>query len=281
MLPFIAETREYAGGCLHNGDKPSGESIARHLGSVTETLPKTVEILRARADAGFYCWEAVKTYSDWNCEFVIVARKTERFLGELQGELQAADWQPSPRTDADFECQFSYWPEGWDREYRFVGLRCGEPEPDADNPDQIGLFDGMACRYRVFVTSISRKKWSPAEVVEFCNKRAAVENLIKESNNEIGLTAHPSEQWAMNANPLQLSMIAYNLNCWLELFEREESVTEIHFGSQYQEPLSQEEMLDPIEKAKVAAAGQTLYREEDTELPARPAPAIPSFNDRC
>jgi hypothetical protein len=79
------------------------------------------------------------------------------------------------------------------------------------------------------------------------------------------LTAHPSGQWAMKANHLQLSMIAYNLNCWLELFERQESVTvpelrhrtlattrlrlvylaakigrhggqtEIHFGSQYQE----------------------------------------------
>ena len=34
-------------------------------------------------------------------------------------------------------------------------------------------------------------------------------------------------------------------------------------------------------KPKAAAAGQALYREEDTELPAWPAPAIPSFNDRC
>ncbi|MFO0503646.1 MAG: hypothetical protein ACK527_15755, partial [Acidobacteriota bacterium] len=34
-------------------------------------------------------------------------------------------------------------------------------------------------------------------------------------------------------------------------------------------------------KPKVAAAGQALYREEDTELPASPAPAVPSFNDRC
>ena len=88
---------------MHNGDKPSGESIARHLARVMETLPKTVETLRARADAGFYRWEAVKTYSDWNCEFVIVARKTERLLGELQ----AAEWPPSPDTDVDFECQFS------------------------------------------------------------------------------------------------------------------------------------------------------------------------------
>jgi len=261
MLTFLAETREFAGGSLHNGDKPSGESIARHLARVIEALPKSVQTLRARADAGFYCWDAVKAYTELNCAFVIVARKTDRLLGELQ----AADWQSSSQTDADFECQFSYQPEGWEREYRFVGLRYDQPEPDAANPDQIGLFDGLACRYRVFVTNISSRKWSPAEVVAFYNKRAAVENLIKESNNDIGLTAHPSGQWAMNANHFQLSMIAYNLNCWLELFEREESVTvselrhrtvatmrlrmvylaakitrhggqtEIHFGAQYQE----------------------------------------------
>jgi hypothetical protein len=34
-------------------------------------------------------------------------------------------------------------------------------------------------------------------------------------------------------------------------------------------------------KPKAAAAGQSLYREEDTELPAWPAPAVPSFHDRC
>ncbi|MFO0504499.1 MAG: hypothetical protein ACK527_20185 [Acidobacteriota bacterium] len=34
-------------------------------------------------------------------------------------------------------------------------------------------------------------------------------------------------------------------------------------------------------KPKVAVAGQSLYREEDTELPAWPAPAVPSFTDRC
>lgn len=261
MLTFIAETREYAGGGLHNGDKPSGEDIALHLARVIETLPKTVDTIRARADSGFYCWEAVKAYTKLNCEFVIVARKTDRLLGELQ----AATWRRSSDTDADFECQFSYQPEGWEREYRFVGLRYDQPEPDSADPDQIGLFDGLACRYRVFVTNIDSEKWSPAEVVAFYNKRAAVENLIKESNNDIGLTAHPSGQWAMNANHFQLSMIAYNLNCWLALFEREESLTvpelthrtiattrlrmlylaakitrhggqtEIHFGSQYQE----------------------------------------------
>jgi hypothetical protein len=52
MLTFIAGTREYAGGVLHNGDKPTGESIARHLARVMDTLPKTVETFRARVDGG-------------------------------------------------------------------------------------------------------------------------------------------------------------------------------------------------------------------------------------
>ncbi|MBZ2184885.1 MAG: transposase [Bryobacter sp.] len=188
MLTFIAETREYAGGQLHNGDKPSGEDIALHLARVIETLPNTVETVRARADAGFYCWEAVRAYTHLKCEFVIVARKTERLLSELQ----AAPWRRSPHTDADFECQFSYQPEGWEKEYRFVGLRYDQPEPDAADPDQIGLFDDLACRYRVFVTNMDSGQWSPAEVVAFYNKRAAVENLIQEANNDIGLTAHLS-----------------------------------------------------------------------------------------
>jgi hypothetical protein len=179
-----------------NPYKPSGEDIALHLAKVIETLPGTVEAPRARADAGFSCWETVKAYTKMKCEFVIVVRKTGRWLGEWQ----AAARRRSPHTDADFECQFRY-----------------QPEPDVADPDQITLFDGLACRYRVFLTNLDSGKCSPAGVVAFYNKPAAVENQIKEANNGIGLTAHPPGQWAMNANHFQLSRIADNLNCWLAL----------------------------------------------------------------
>ena len=62
-------------------------------------------------------------------------------------------------------------------------------------------------------------------LVWFYNQRAAAENLIKEANNDAGLTAHPSNCWMMNANRFQIAMLAYNLNCWLELFSREENVS--------------------------------------------------------
>ena len=39
ILTFLAETREYVGGELRNGDRPTGAQIARHLESVFAALP--------------------------------------------------------------------------------------------------------------------------------------------------------------------------------------------------------------------------------------------------
>ena len=41
---------------------------------------------------------------------------------------------------------------------------------------------------------------------------------------DAGLAAHPSRRWATNCVHFQLVMLAYNLNCWLLLFQREEGV---------------------------------------------------------
>src|SRR5205809_8148503 len=56
----------------------------------------------------------------------------------------------------------------------------------------------------------------------FTGNGRGAENLIKEANNDAGLAAHPSARWAMNCVHFQLAMLAYNLNCWLMLFNREE-----------------------------------------------------------
>src|SRR5215469_15628474 len=93
ILTFLSETREYVSGELRNGDRPTGAQIARHLESVWAALPPTVKTIYARADAGFYCWEAVAAYQNQGVQFIISARKTSR----LVEELKAASWQRSPR----------------------------------------------------------------------------------------------------------------------------------------------------------------------------------------
>jgi hypothetical protein len=85
--------------------------------------------------------------------------------------------------------------------------------------EQYQLFETSKYIYRVFVTSMEGPLH---ELVAFYNQRAAAENLIKEANNDAGLAAHPSGRWMMNCNWFQIAMLAYNLNCWLQLFNREE-----------------------------------------------------------
>jgi hypothetical protein len=81
------------------------------------------------------------------------------------------------------------------------------------------LFDTPEYRYRVFVTDMTDAIYL---LTWFYNQRAGAENLIKEANNDAGLAAYPSARWTMNCNHFQLAMLAYNLNCWLMLFHREE-----------------------------------------------------------
>ena len=119
MLTFIAETREYVWGELRNGDRPSGKQIGDHLRNVHAALPPGVKQIYGRADSGFYCREAVEAYEEFDARFVICARKTSR----LVEELRQAEWKPSPKTDADAECEFRYQPDGWSKPYRFVALR--------------------------------------------------------------------------------------------------------------------------------------------------------------
>ena len=216
MLTFVAETKEYVMGELRNGDRPDGAQIARHLKSAVAALPPTVKKVWARADSGFYCWEAVDAYEKLGCQFIVVARKTARLLNRLQ----TVEWKPSPDTDADEQCEFSYQPTGWGKAYRFLALRYEkQPEaPEADQPEQYQLFETPTYIYRVFVTSMD----GPLDaMVWFYNQRGGAENLIKEANNDAGLNAHPSNCWAMNAIHFQIAMLAYNLNCWLLLFNRE------------------------------------------------------------
>ena len=219
ILTFLAETKEYIAGELRNGDRPTGKQIAAHLHMVFAAVPTMVKTLLARADSGFYCWDAVQAYESVKCGFIIVARKTAR----LVEELKAAQWQRSPQTDADGQCEFWYQPDGWGKAYRFLALRYEKKAKvgAADTVEQYQLFETSKYIYRVFVTNMA----GPVhELVAFYNQRAGAENLIKEANNDAGLAAHPSRQWATNCVHFQLVMLAYNLNCWLLLFTREEGV---------------------------------------------------------
>ena len=105
ILTFLAETREYLMGGLRHGDRPTGKEIVAHLESAFRALPAGVKKIFARADSGFYCWEAVEAYEQARCQFVLVARKTRRLVEQLQrSELRRCNhrrrrcWSPPCST---------------------------------------------------------------------------------------------------------------------------------------------------------------------------------------
>src|SRR5947199_1304974 len=187
ILTYLAEKREYVWGKLRNGDRPTGKQIGDHLRNVRAALPPCVKQIYGRADSGFYCREAVEGYEEIDARFVICARKTAR----LVEELRQAKWKPSPKTDAEAECEFLYQPDGWSKPYRFVALRKPKPreEMEAEESEQYQLFETSQYKYRVFVTDFVE---SIDFVVWFYGQRGGAENLIKEANNDAGLAARPS-----------------------------------------------------------------------------------------
>ena len=217
ILTFVAETREYISGELRKGVTVNGKQISAHLESVFRALPHGVERRYARADSGFYCLEAVQAYEKHDCRFVIAAQKS----ASLMAAAQAARWTGSPRTDADGQCEFRHQPGEWPKAHRYVVLRYQKKPTPGRTTEQYQLFDGPGYSYRVFITDLD----APIDVVVgFYRQRAGAENLIKEANNDAGLAAHPSTRWATNCVHFQLAMLAYNLNCWLMLFHRDEQV---------------------------------------------------------
>ena len=129
ILSFIAETREYAEGARRTCDRPSGQEIADHLENVAKGLPSEVKLVYARADSGFYCWQAVEAYEKLKWRFIVMACKTAR----LVDQLQTAKWKRSPLTDADGQCEFLYQPEGWGKACRFLALRYEKPPESKDD----------------------------------------------------------------------------------------------------------------------------------------------------
>jgi hypothetical protein len=74
---------------------------------VRAALPPGVKQIFGRADSGSYYREAVEGYEEFNAQLAISARKASR----LVEQLRTAEWKPS--TDAGWECEFRYQPEGW------------------------------------------------------------------------------------------------------------------------------------------------------------------------
>ena len=98
----------------------------------------------------------------------------------------------------------------WSKPYRFVVVRRPVRE---DDDEQLTLFQMKRHSYQVLVTNLSL---SPLNVWKFYNKRASIEQLIRELKGDYGIGHIPTRQYMANEAYFHLLLLAYNCVVWFQ-----------------------------------------------------------------
>ena len=155
ILTFLAETRGIRGGGTAQW-RPSHRQTDRapSEGGVCRSLPAMVKTI--------YGARRFRILLRRGCGGIPESRSEVHHLRAQDlaaaGELKAADWTGSPKTDADGQCEFRYRPEGWSKTHRFIALRYEKKQDRLKGDGSAGqyqLFDTPEYSYRVFVTNMT------------------------------------------------------------------------------------------------------------------------------
>lgn len=204
LFCFNGITRDFWQGELRPGDTHTATGILELLEDGFKKLPSTVNAVIARADKGFYAHETVEYLEEKKARFVIVAKLTKPLKRKLPN-LSYRKYSSGLET-----AEFSYQPQNWKKEYRFIVIRRPLPEePSA----QLTLFAIGNYSYQVLVTNL---KLAPLNLWKFYNKRAAVELIIKELKEDYPLGKIPTGYFSANEAYFHLLLLTYNLINWFK-----------------------------------------------------------------
>jgi hypothetical protein len=124
----------------------------------------------------------------WSKIFAIAKSKYRKIETEV-GEVQVVSFQ--------------FKRDMWSKERRVVVIRWAEET----NRAQTNLFDALNYTYSVFVSSL---KWDEEDIYRFYDKRADVENHIREAKHDFSIDHISTEHFHANAADLELKLLALN-----------------------------------------------------------------------
>ena len=153
-----------------------------------------------RGDSGFATPELYTQAESNGCSYAI-RLKDNRLLREKAFHLDeaiAAEATIHPNRWGVLYGEFSYQAGSWDYPRRVICKIENRPEE-------------LFARHTFIVTNMAL---SPQKIVRFYCQRGRMENFIKESKNEFGFATMSSHSMLVNANRLQICMLAYNLFNW-------------------------------------------------------------------
>ncbi len=207
LLAFVAETGEWLHGRLRNGRAHASKGAGRFLAECLRRLPARTRVF-VRADWGFYGQDLLALLEAKAVTYAVGA-PIYRGLRERVAAIAEGDWQRSSYREGSEVAAFVWQPKTWERPRRFVVRR----DPVAQG-EQLTL-EGAEWHYWALVTNDAER--SADELECWHREKANVENRIKEAKLGFGLDNLPCHGFHANWAYLLVTLLAYNLLCWLKL----------------------------------------------------------------
>jgi hypothetical protein len=206
LLAFEGDSQQFWAGEFRPGNSFTASGTLDLLTECLRKIPAQHARLPVffRGDKGFYDRAIVEWLDNLKINFVIVARITapvKRKLGNLRYHTFGSGLAVAP---------FWYQPIQWLKAFRFIVVRRPVMEEDAE---QLTLFQMKRHTYQVLVTNMTL---SPLNTWKFYNKRARVEQLIRELKGDYGIGHIPTRHYMANEAYFHLLLLAYNCVVWFQ-----------------------------------------------------------------
>jgi hypothetical protein len=196
---------------LRPGNSVSATDFVSFLEESWQVIPKRFQKRRraslckvlARMDSG-YAGENTLAWLEEHGVGYVVKMKMKRDLWVTVMTLDRRMYRQEETDAGPVElCSLPWKPDRWSQPRRLVIVRWGQETDRA----QTDLFDALGYTYAVFVTNLD---WDEQDIYRFYDKRADVENHIREAKTDMGIGHIPTDAFQPNAADLELRLLALN-----------------------------------------------------------------------
>jgi hypothetical protein len=196
---------------LRAGNTVSSTDFVSFLDECWQVIPKRFKRRRegalckvlSRLDSGYEAEEIFVWHEGHGVGYVV--RMTMK--GDIWGtvmNLPTTKYRKLETEAGPIElCSFLYRRPSWSRSRRVVVVRWQDEMDRA----QTNLYDALGYTYGIFVTNLD---WDEQDIYRFYDKRADMENHIREAKYDMGIDHIPTGDFYPNAADLELRLLALN-----------------------------------------------------------------------
>lgn len=195
---------------LRPGNTVSSTDFVDFLEESWHVLPKRFKRKRkgmckvlSRMDSGYEFEEALSWHEGHGVGYVTKMTMRGNFWSKIFC-IPPLEYRKINTEVGEVEvCSFQYKRKSWSKHRRVVVVRW----KDETNRSQTNLFDSLAYTYAVFVTNLD---WDEEDIYRFYDKRADIENHIREAKYDLSIDHISTENFHANSADLELKLLALN-----------------------------------------------------------------------